>query len=401
MQEQKEHLLAKKIAFTVLILLIYILGKSLPLAGVDYLTYQEKSLDSAFLLSQTIGGDANRISLFALGLSPYMMSMILVQIGSACMRSDARAKTSPRKRNRVALFLMLGFSIFQAILQIRDLQFLETLSPKELFMAKGISVIEMVTGAVLILWLCERNKKYGIGGQTAIIFVNLTESMLLLLEGYTLLELAPALALSLLALFVTVLMENAEKRIPVQRISIHNIYADKNYMAIKLNPIGVMPAMFATAFFMIPQLLVKGLCLLFPGNMRFAWWGENLTVTHPLGIAGYLLVLFALTVGFSRVFINPSDITEQYLKSGDSLVGLHAGRETKRYLSRTITHLSFFSAFLMVLCLGIPMILQQYGQIDTALTNLPASVMMITGLWCNLHREKQAICDMDAYRTFL
>ena len=73
------------------------------------------------------------------------------------------------------------------------------------------------------------------------------------------------------------IMENTEFRIPVQRISIHNIYADKNYMAIKLNPIGVMPAMFSAAAFMIPTLIITALTWAFPENTSILWWQSS----HP------------------------------------------------------------------------------------------------------------------------
>ena len=198
-----------------------------------------------------------------------------------------------------------------------------------------------------------------------------------------------------------VILENSEKRIPLQRISIHNIYADKNYLAIKLNPIGVMPVMFSTAFFMLPQLLVNGLAWLFPGQETILWWQENLVLSKPLGVAVYIAVLYGLTIGFSRVFLNPSEITEQFLKSGDSLVGIHAGRDTKRYLSRNITRISLFSATALSLCLSVPMVMRLNGYMDESLTALPTSIMMLTGIWSNLYRETLAIRDMDAYEPFI
>lgn len=115
----------------------------------------------------------------------------------------------------------------------------------------------------------------------------------------------------------------------------------------------------------------------------------------------YIVILYGLTIGFSRVFLNPSEITEQFLKSGDSLVGIHAGRDTKKYLSRQITRISFFSATMISLCLGIPMALRLNGYMDDSLAALPTSIMMLTGIWSNLYRETLAIRDMDAYKRFI
>ena len=126
-----------------------------------------------------------------------------------------------------------------------------------------------------------------------------------------------------------------------------------------------------------------------------------MSLIKPLGIVTYIVILYILSIGFSRVFINPSNITEQYLKSGDSIVNLHAGKETKKYLSRTINRISFISATLMTVCLVIPIILNVYGYVDGGLVMFPSLSMMLTGLWCSLYREFKAIRDLEAYRPFI
>lgn len=388
-----------KFIYTVLILLVYLLGKSLPLYGVDISAYINRNVEAEDLLMQTISGDIYQYSVFALGISPYMVSSIIVQIISTCRSAESRARISPKKMNRLCLALTLIVAVFQAIVRVQELQFTDM--GNMLLLTKIVAVAEMIAGVMMILWLSERNKKYGIGGQTALIFVNIIDGIGTTLKGHEIKSLILPLIVSAIVMIIMVIMENAEKRIPVQRISIHNIYADKNYMAIKLNPIGVMPAMFSTAFFMVPQLLISGLSLLFTENETIAWWQENMALSNPLGIAVYIVILYCLTIGFSRVFINPGEITEQFLKSGDSILNLHAGRDTKRYLSREIGRISFLSATVMSVCLGVPMILQLEGGIDSSLIMLPSSIMMLTGIWCNLYREVVAIKDLEAYKPFI
>ena len=161
------------------------------------------------------------------------------------------------------------------------------------------------------------------------------------LGGHGIRELAFPLVLAAELVFIMLMMEGAEFRIPVQRISIHNIYADKNYMAIKSNPVGVMPVMFSTAFFMLPRLLVDLLCFISPQNGNLAWWRDNLVLTKPLGLMIYLAIIYLLTIGFAMLMINPKDTMEQFLKSGDSIVDLHAGRPTRRYIRKTLFRMSF------------------------------------------------------------
>ena len=396
---RKDSILKYKLLYTALVLFIYLLGKNLPLYGIDLSAYANQTLDTATLLIQAISGDVYRRSVFALGISPYMMASILVQMVVAFRSADAKARISPKKKNYIMLELTLIFALFQAVLQVRNLSFAVT--GQRLMLAQVVSVVEMIAGAMIILWLSEQNKKYGVGGQTALIFVNILEGIVAILTKGSMESLVIPLLISLIVIMIMVILENAEKRIPVQRISIHNIYADKNYLAIKLNPIGVMPVMFSTAFFMLPQLLVTGLEWLFPGQETIIWWQENLVLTKPLGVIVYIVILYALTIGFSRVFLNPTETTEQFLKSGDSLAGIHAGRDTKRYLSRNITRISLFSAAALSLCLSVPMVMQLNGYMDNSLSALPTSIMMLTGIWSNLYREVLSIRDMDAYEPFI
>jgi preprotein translocase subunit SecY len=374
-------------------------GRSLPLYGIDTSEYGGKVFDTQTLLMETISGDRYQKSIFALGISPYMISGIVVQIAMAVRSSDTKAKISPKKLNRISTAMMLAIAIVQACLRVRELDFI--VDSYMLSLAKVAAVSEMVSGAFLILWLAERNKQFGIGGQTALILVNILDGLMSTLQGHDLNELAIPLAVSFGVLLLVLFMENTEKRIPLQRISIHNIYADKNYLAIKMNPIGVMPVMFTSAFFMIPQLALSLLDVLFPEQPVITFLVDNMTLTQPIGIITYIVILYLLTVGFSMVFISPKDLTEQFLKSGDSILNLHAGKDTKRYLTRQILTISIISATVMSVCIAVPMMLQNRGEIDSSLVMLPTSVMILTGIWSNLYQEIVAVRDYDAYTPFI
>lgn len=398
-KEKKEHLLSKKIIYTIMIMLVYMVGKNLPLYGIDMAAYMDRTIEAEDFLLNTISGDLYQCSIFALGISPYMISSIVVQIISACRSSETRSKVSPKKMNYLMLAITFFAAVFQAFVQIYELQF--DVPGNMLSLVRGIAGLEMVTGVMIILWLASRNKKYGIGGQSILIFVNVMEGIMANLKSREMSELAVPLTVALAVVIIMIIMENAEKRIPVQRISIHNIYADKNYLAIKLNPIGVMPAMFSTAFFILPQLIISGLLIVFPNHADILWWQDNMSLSKPLGIIVYIVILYCLTIGFSLVFVNPKELTEQFLKSGDSLLDIHAGRDTRRYLTGVVGRLSFFSASVMSLCLGVPLYLQVIGSYEGSLVMLPASVMMLTGIWCNIYREGAAVKNLEAYKPFI
>lgn len=396
---KKESIINNKILFTVLILLVYIVGRKIPLYGINMDAYQGTDLSVSNLLMQSIGGDNYRYSLFALGISPYMISSMSIQMWTALRKTSNGTRISMYKTNRQTIAGMIAIAIIQAVIHVEELSFLP--NGDMLYLVKATAVVEMITGAVIILWLSERNKKYGIGGQTALILVNILDSFTSTLKGHNWNELIVPLLISVGALFVIVLMENTEKRIPVQRISIHNLYSDENYLAIKLNPIGIMPIMFSTAFFMIPQLLIQAISLIVSDNPYILWWEENLILSRPLGIAFYIGILYFLTILFSMVFVNPGDLTEQFLKSGDSLLNIHAGKDTKKYLTYTVIGMSIVSSTIMGICVGLPLILQLDGKMNGALVMVPSSVMMLTGIWCNLFQEVRAARSFDQYQAFL
>lgn len=397
---EKENLIKYKILFTLFTVAVYLIGKSLPLYMIDLSAYVQKGVSAEDVLLQAISGDTYRYSLFALGISPYMISSIFTQILSALQSQETRARISTRKVNKRTMGMTLLFSVLMAVVQVQELHF-KVSEGYLLLLVQVVAAMEMIAGAMLIIWLANRNKKFGIGGQSALIFVNILDSFIANLKGHTLRELAIPLLLTLMAVVVMTILENAEKRIPVQRISVHNIYADKNYLAIKMNPIGIMPAMFSMAVFMLMQLVVDMAGWFLKDNPTYLWWQENMVLSKPLGILMYVIGLYALAIGFSRVFLNPKETTEQFLKSGDSIQNIHAGKETKRYLSRIITGLAFFSATMMAICLAFPLILQLTGDVEGSLSALPSSAMMLTGVICNLGREFVAIRHLEAYKPFI
>ena len=377
------------------------LGRRIPLYGINTSVYAVMSMNAEELLMQTIGGDAHQYSVFAIGISPYLLSTFFVNIIMACKNSDSKAKTSPSKINKISLALTITLTVVQALIHVKELKF-EPVGNANIFLfVKIVAILEMVTGVMIIVWLVDRNKRYGIGGQTVLIYINILEGILSTVSGHGSQSLAVPMFVSVVIMEIVVIMENTEKRIPVQRVSIHNIYADKNYLAIKLNPIGMIPLMFSTAFFMLPQMILFLLAFLFPNHSEIMWLQENITLTRPMGIVVYIGCLYLLTISFSLIFISPGDITEQFLKSGDSILDLQAGADTKRYLTGTICRMGFFSATIMSICVGIPLFLQWQGNIDGNLAMLPTSSMMMTGIWCNLYREYVTIQNYDAYQSLL
>lgn len=391
--------LIQKVLFTLIIVVLYLVGRGIPLFGVDLAAYSNMENDAGDLLSQTIGGDQFKTSLFALGITPYMFSMMFVQIAAACRSADSKRRTSPKKISRISLFVTLIWASIQTFFQVQSTQYLTT--GNELIFTKIISGLQMITGAFVILWLVTRNAKYGIGGQTAVILVNLVSSAVSSIKKVDMQGFKIVIVIAIIAALLAIFLENSEFRIPMQRISIHNIYSDKNYIPIKLNPVGMMPVMFATVFFMIPMYFSMLLFMLFPSSEKLGNIVGDMSMDKPLGVKVYIVILYIITVLFAFIFIGPKNTAESLAKSGDSITGLRAGRKTRLYLTKVIMVISVLSATFMAVAIGIPMILQTRGIVAKEVMSIPTIFMALSGIICNLYREYIAVRDYDAYIPFL
>ncbi len=378
----------------------YLVGRELPLFGVDVAAYDAFRDKSADLIMQTIGGDRYKTSLLALGISPFMFSTLFVQMLVSIKHSDSKSHTSPKKITWATLILMTVWASVQAYFTTQSTIYIYD-GGIELVIAKLVSGVEMVTGAFVILWLATRNGKYGVGGQTVLIYVNILDSIVNTVKSVPVEDLKIIGIVSVAALLFTIIFENSEYRIPMQRISIHSIFSDKNYIPIKLNPIGMMPVMFSSAFFMVPMYVCSGLNMLFPDNADIAWTKENMDTSHPLGIMVYVIVLYVITIVFSFIFISPKNLTESLQKSGDSITGLRAGRKTRAFLAHRIFAIAVFSASFMSIFIGLPLYLSMLGYVPASVMSLPSILIAMASINCNLYREFRAVKDYDAYLPFI
>lgn len=399
MKETSGKTLVKyKFIYTILILLPYLIGKRMPLLGIDRSAFLLDTDTAQAIMVQVLGSDANMSSIFALGITPSMFAGIIVQMSTAFRSREKRARISPKVIAWANISVTLVLAIAMAIGRLSELSFsMETPS----LIVKTFAVIQMVAGAAVIQWLIARNKRFGLGGQSALIYINVADGLVSTIMTTDPDKLILPLILSFMALVIMVFMENGEFRVPVKRISIHNIYGDKNYLAFKFNPIGVMPIMFTSAFFIIPQELFKDLSRAFPNSYTTKFISDSMVITKPIGVVTYLLVFFILSVFFSFVFINPSELTDSYLKSGDIIPGIHPDKPTKKYLGKVLIHLAVFSGIVMGSCIGIPMTLQLFGYIDSSLMMMPSTAIMLTGIFMTIRAEIKSLEDYDSYQLFI
>ena len=373
-------------------------GRSLLLFQIDTAAYELADLNSENLVLSMVSGDRYQYTVFALGIMPYFTGSLLVQIVLALLGSDIRSRFSPRRVERITLTVVFVITVAYAVSRVGDLIFIQ--GAIDVHWLRWIAVLEMVIGALIIYKLADMNKKYGIAAQTPLILVNILDNLASTIQKYSMQELRNIYFLCLVMAGVALVMENTLIKMPVQRVSIHSEYADKSYIAFKLNPIGVMPVMFASAFFILPKLMVRLLMYLVKNPMLEQINGR-INLNDPIGICVYMATIFTITVLFSFILLSPGNMAEQLQRGGDSIVGVYAGKKTRWYLRRRLLVLSFISGTVLSLLMGISLLYSLYGGIASKLAMLPSTAMILVSLACNLVQEIATYRRFDSYSFIL
>ena len=398
-KKAKEHILLYKILYSLMIMLVYMIGRNIPLYGVDVEAYRDVDINAQSIIIQAVSGDMKNCSIFILGLWPYMLASMLIVLVVAIATLDKTRRISPKKVNIWTVTLMLIIGMLQAYERVQN--YIYKVDSTALIQAKVIAFVELIAGMLIVVYLGDRATKYGICGKTSVFLVNIVDGMMTMLVGQPFRKLWLIIVIGIIEIAVMLVLENTEKRIAVQRVSIHNIHADKDYIAYKMNPVGVTPMMFASAAFILPQSVFGLLNKMFPENGTIEWIYHRMNLTSVLGVWVYIAIIVILTIAFSFIMLTPGKTAEDLLKSGDSILGVYAGRETKRYLQGCVLSFSLISSVVIGICVGVPLFLQFGGYINSKLAMFPCSIMMFTGIWISFGREAEVYRNMDRYEPFI
>ena len=399
LKKDKTHELRKRFLITLLILAVYMAGRSILLYDIDPAVHRLEELDSQNIMLSMISGDRYQYTLFALGIMPYITATLIMWIFMAIKGEEFRSRFSPQKTERFTLILMTAIAVAYAVSRADTLIFKESEFSTEVL--KAIAVLEMTVGAVIIHKMANANKEFGIGGQMPIILVNISDNLVSTILKFTWGDLFKPLILCIIMAAVILIMENRILHIPVQRVSIHNVYADKNYIPLKLDPIGVMPVMFAVTFFSLPKLIVGFLLSIWEDSSTLQLVYGKLNLTNSMGVGIYLGIIFWLNILFVFIMLMPGQMAKQLQKGGDSIVGIYAGKRTKKYLRKKVLGLSIFSGCVLCLLMGISLGLSLRGEISPELALFPATAMILAGISCNLYREVRSYWKYDSYSFFI
>lgn len=393
--KEKTHLVRNRCLFSIVIIVIYFVCHRIPLNGIDMSAYDNLGLDLGAVLSLAVNGSSKQCYVMSLGISPYITASLVISILFAMRSKEARARTSPKAMNYWITALTFIVTLVQSVFYALNLKYVD-----RNVMSVLLAILELMAGASIAQYLLMKNKKYGVGGFAPIILVNMTETLIGTLMKSSVDALKIPFGISFVMVIIMIFMEMHEKKIPLQRVSVHNVHADKNYLAIKYNPVGFMALMFGSAIFMIPQLIVA-LIHHYHKSEIINFLFKNLNMSTVFGMRVYVVMMFLFTVLLSLLFVNPKDLSDDLLQGGDCIENIPAGKPTRRYIRKWVLFFSCLSGLIMCGCLSLCMYLQYKGIVDASVAMLPTTFMMLSGFVCSIYLEICAYRDFDSYKPFI
>ena len=417
--------LRKKIFFTLSIMALFRFGSVVPTPGVSYANVKEclatTQTGGLFgLINLFSGGALIQLSVFALGIMPYITASIIVQLLTVVIpRFEALKKegqSGTAKLTQYTRYLTIGLAILQSTGLIAVARIRGRLIPNcELDLITDTSwqriitmIVVMTAGTSVVMWLGELITDRGVGnGMSILIFTSIAAGFpsqlwaIKLENGWFVF--AFVMAVGVLIVAAVVFVEQAQRRIPVQyakRMVGRQAYGGTStYIPIKVNQAGVIPVIFASSLLYIPSLVVNFT------NSQAAWalWIQKNFVTgdHPIYIASYALLIIFFTYFYVAITFNPDEVADNMKKYGGFVPGIRAGKPTSEYLQYVLSRITAPGSLYLALVAVIPVIaLVLFG----ASQQFPfggTAILIVVGVGLDTAKQIESQLQQRSYEGFL
>lgn len=417
--------LRKKILFTLGLLAIYRLGSVLPTPGVDYSAIQ-RCIDvvqdnSVYaLINLFSGGALLQLSVFALGIMPYITASIILQLLTVViprletLKADGSAGQA--KITQYTRFVTIGLAILQstAILSLaRSPGALfqgcnEEIIPNQAIWVMIVMITVMTAGTAIVMWFGELITERGVGnGMSVLIFTSIIAvipaQFANILSSRGAFTFAITLLVGLVVITFVVFVEQAQRRIPVQyakRMVGRRMYGGTStYIPLKVNMAGVIPVIFASSLLFLPTLFVQ----LTGSQSGWAQWLQQSFGTGSGNV--YLGTYFVLIVFFCYFYVsitfNPTEVADNMKRYGGFIPGIRAGRPTAEYLDYVLTRLTAPGSLYLGLIAILPVFAFDFLGVSTQFIFGGTSILIMVGVGLDTVKQIQAQLQQRNYEGFL
>lgn len=411
-----------RILFTLGIILIFRIGASISVPGVT-ISNEAMDTNNVLALMNLMGGGAlQNFSLFALGVSPYITSSIIIQLLSMDVlpvftELSKQGQTGRKKIEMATRYLTLVLGAVQAYGITVTMQNSESITLNDTSIWGYIKIcIFLIAGSMLVMWMADQITTKGIGnGVSMIIFIGIIASLpnqiysalsyffgselqtgdeALIIRG-TIKVLIYIIAYLVIVLFVA-FVEKSIRKIPVQHSNkggaLNAKVNNTSFLPIKINSAGVIPVIFASSLMMAPAVIV-GFCVsetnatidnilkVFTNSAltEMPWFNDQVWYM-PWGLIIYIVLTFAFSFFYSNLTINPERLAEDFQKSGSYIPGIRPGNETERYIQKVLNRVTFIGATALTLIAALPVVLTLCNVVPQSLALGGTGMIIVVGV---------------------
>ena len=421
----------KKILYTLMILVIVRVGSLLPIPGVDteYFSSLLSGINTGDLsyLSAFTGGSFERMSLFALSITPYITSSIIMQLlAIAIPKLEEMQKEGEDGRKKIAAitrYVTIALALIESIAMavgfgrsglIKGYQGFSTLH----YIVSIIVVVAALTaGSAMLMWLGERITENGVGnGISIVLLINIISGMpsdfatlySTFVAPRTIAKgvLAAAIIIAILVVMVFVLILNgAERRIPVQysqKVSGRKTFGGQSTnIPLKVNTAGVMPVIFASSLMQFPVIIAQlfGKSYEWTRYLSSSYWCRISAPKYSIGLILYIVLLIIFAYFYTSITFNPIEVADNLKKAGGVIPGITPGKSTSDYLNNILNYIVFVGAVGLLIIALIPIMCT--GFFNASVSFGGTSVIIIVGVVLETLKQIESQMVNRYYKGFL
>src|ERR687896_1016471 len=411
--------LRQRLMFTAIIVAAYRLGAFVPLPGISRETLatglQTGQNAITGLFGVFTGGAFNNLSVFSLGIMPYITAAIVMQLMTVAIpRLQELAKegeTGQQKITQYTRYFTLALALIQSIAMVLFFQsaqagrVLAGASPIDIFLV----VVTLTTGVMLTMWLGELISQHGLGnGISLIITVSILSqapnAIRSLLEDGSVLTIVILALLAVLIVAAIVFVNEGQRRVPItyakQQVGRRMSRGGTTYLPLKVNMAGVIPIIFASSLLIFPVVLGQ----LFAGGDQDSILGRVAAFFAP-GNSPYLLLYALLIVMFTyfstAVQFNPIEHADNLKKTGGYVPGIRPGQPTAVYLNNVLTRITLFGALFLAAVAVLPYLITGVMSLPQSIFLGGTSMLIVVGVSLDTVRQLESQLMMRNYEGFL
>jgi preprotein translocase subunit SecY len=391
--------LRQRVLFTLGLLAVYRLGAAIPIPGVDAIRFEEffrRNQGTLFgFLDLFSGGQFRRLTIFALGIMPYITASIVLQLLTVVIPTLAKlqkeGELGRRKITQWTRYLTVGLSLMQSLFIAMALQ-----RQGDFVLNPGIgftvlTMLTLTTGTAFIMWLGEQITERGIGnGMSLIIFAGIVAGLpgaianiyqnTFVTNVWNPLQMIIILAIMVLVVALIVLVERGERRIPVQYakrvVGRRMMGGQSTHMPLKVNAGGVIPIIFASSLLAFP-LTLQGIPFIANNKWLSGFFG-SIRSGEPLYVVLFVALIIFFSFFYVSIIFNPNEAADNMRKYGGFIPGIRPGRNTAEYINRILTRITVVGGLYLAVLALIPEIM--IGGLK--LQHLPPAAL---GNWIDAH----------------